>query len=843
LGLLTISAGAILVIAVAQTTLIVADRELSNYWRTSYDILVRPAGSRSPIEEKYGLVEANHLSGLWGGITFEQYEAIKSIPDIEVAAPIAMIGYVPQFIQTDNLGELSDPGVFVVEKTMRIDDGANVREYYGRTYYYVGPENFFDASPEEVALWSQIIVNPDPPEIYGSANISYLLAGMDPSQEAALAGLDQALTEGQYLKGDEALIPRPYQFPAFPGEEPPPETLISVPSLINVTPYVHMDLRSELKRLLLPSEDLTLKEITARGGIEYLATLPAEVLGANEFGSEALYRRFLVEIQHGGMGVGYTLESAPSPIIYREAPFPFSYPGLTLDIVLPERKEFTFLGETEYRLCLDPRDEETRLNAAFNVSVKGVFNIERLPKPADINRVPLETYFPPIAILRYDEQGQRVEPRTLRPKRSTCGYIQSPPLLLTTLEAARALRGEEAISAIRVRVALDECPPGQPETCALTPAAQRKIEAIAIQIQRQTGLDVDIMVGSSPTRVLVYVPEIGYVEEQWIQKGVNLVYKQGIQTGNWLLMGTLLIAGALFTLDLAWAEVLARRRVIALQKALGWRSRTVFTRVVGQVVMIGAIATLAGTLGALALIRLLYWQPLPLELAVSFPLVVIGLCVVGSLFPAWSASRVPPVAEIQRGGVRYQRKDTGIVSGLWSYAWNELKRRSVRSILTGIASALSAGLLVLLLGVTLQQRGMLGGTLLGEFILVEVERFHYAIVAIGFGLAALSTINGLLGSIFERRREIGVLKAVGWRTGGVAWLFVTEGLLLGLLGGAVGTLLGSAVFFGLYRMLSPAFASIIVLGVAVPGLVGALAALYPAWVAARVPPAEAVRYE
>ena len=67
LGLLTISAGAVLVIAAAQTTILVADHNLSQYWRTSYDILVRPADARSPIEEKYGLVEANHLSGIWGG--------------------------------------------------------------------------------------------------------------------------------------------------------------------------------------------------------------------------------------------------------------------------------------------------------------------------------------------------------------------------------------------------------------------------------------------------------------------------------------------------------------------------------------------------------------------------------------------------------------------------------------------------------------------------------------------------------------------------------------------------------------------------------------------------------
>lgn len=842
-GILVVSAGGILVASASQTTLITAERAMRDYWRTSYDILVRPADTQSPIEEKYGLVEANHLSGLWGGITFEQYEAIKSIPGLDVVAPIATIGYVVQFVQTDRLGLLSDPGTYVVEETLTIDNGAHVRDYTSPTYYYVGLEN----PPSDAltfAAQNYIIVNPLYPEVYGAANFSFLLAGIDPPQEAALAGLDQALIEGEYLKSDESLIPRSYPFPAFPGEVPP-ELLISVPSLINITPYVHMDLRAELKRLLPPSGDLTLKEIMARGGIEYLAALPAEVLGVSELESEALYRRFLERIEQGYVTVGYSLESAPSPIIYQEAVFPFSHPGLTLDIVLPERKEFTFLGDTEYRLCLDPRDEETRLNAAFNLNVRGVFNIEHLPQPTDVNRAPLETYFPPVAILRYDEQGNPVDPpRELRPTRSTCGYIQSPPLVLTTLEAARTLRGDAAISAIRVRVALDECPPDQPEACTLTNAAQRKIEAIAIEIQRQTGLDVDIMVGSSPTRMLVHVPEIGYVEEQWIQKGVNLVYKRGIQTGNWLLMGTLLLAGGLFTLDMAWAEVLSRRRVIALQKALGWRSRTVFTQIVGQVLMIGAMATITGTLIAMALIRLLGWETVPLNLWIALPLIVMVLCVVGSLLPAWSASRVLPIAELQRGGVQYQpHKHNAIVSALWSYAWSEIKRRRVRSVLTGMGSALSAALLTLLLGVTLQQRGMLGGTLLGEFILVNVQGYHYAIVGIGLGLAFLSTFNGLLGSILERRREIGVLKAMGWRTVSVARLFILQGLLLGIVGGFVGALVGGLVYLYLYRSVSSGLLLAILCGLILPGLVGALAALYPARLAARVPPAEAVRYE
>jgi hypothetical protein len=841
LGLLTITVGILLVATALETTLIVAEGDLSQYWRTSYDILVRPVNSTSPIEEKYGLVEANHLSGLWGGISYEQYDLIAAIPGIEVAAPIAMIGSIPLFIETDSLGQIIDPGAYVVLDTVTVDDGAHVHEYRFNTYLYSSSKN----PPEDlsgIGSQSEIFIDPDPPDISSFANISLLLAGIDPAQEARLAGLDQAIIAGEYLRGDDKLYPSSYD-PLLPGLEAAPHTVISLPSLINITPYIKMGQRSELKRLLLPAEASTFTEIMVRGGTNYLATLPAETLGAQEMGSETLYRQFLVGLQQGAGGPNWLLESAPSPINYRETTFPFAYQGLNLEIVPPEHKELTFLGDPEYRICLDPRDKETWLNAAFNVKVKGVFNIDLIPKPEDINRVPMETYFPPTAILRYDEQGHQTEPRTLYPTRSTCGYIQPSPMILTTLEAARAIRGEDAISAIRVRVALDHCPPEQPETCTLTNADQRKIEAIAIEIQRQTGLDVDIMVGSSPTRVLVHVPEIGYVEEQWIQKGVNLVYKQGIQTGNWLLLGTLLLAGSLFTLDLTWAEVLSRRRLIALQKALGWRSSTVFTQIVGQVVMIGGIAAIAGIFIALALIRLLDWQSLPLGLLISPPLVVIGLCLIGSLVPAWSASRVPPIAELQRGGIHYRRKHTNTVSNLLMYAWSELKRRTVRSILTGLGSALSAGLLTLLLGVTVQQRGMLGGTLLGEFILVNIESYHYAIVGIGLGLAFLSTFNGLLGSILERQREIGVLKAVGWRTASVARLFILQGLLLGMAGASAGALAGVLVYFYLYRSASSTLALVILLGVSVPGLIGALAAIYPARLAAKVPPAEAVRYE
>jgi putative ABC transport system permease protein len=63
--------------------------------RSAYDILIRPPGTATALERQKGLVEANFLSGIFGGITLDQYQKVKSLQQVDVAAPIANIGYVP----------------------------------------------------------------------------------------------------------------------------------------------------------------------------------------------------------------------------------------------------------------------------------------------------------------------------------------------------------------------------------------------------------------------------------------------------------------------------------------------------------------------------------------------------------------------------------------------------------------------------------------------------------------------------------------------------------------------------------------------------------------------------
>ncbi|WP_280879087.1 FtsX-like permease family protein [Streptomyces pseudovenezuelae] len=62
--------------------------------RSAYDVLVRPAGARTDVEQESGLVAPNFLSGTFGGITMAQYRHIRGLSGVDVAAPVANIGYL-----------------------------------------------------------------------------------------------------------------------------------------------------------------------------------------------------------------------------------------------------------------------------------------------------------------------------------------------------------------------------------------------------------------------------------------------------------------------------------------------------------------------------------------------------------------------------------------------------------------------------------------------------------------------------------------------------------------------------------------------------------------------------
>ncbi|PWH14653.1 MAG: hypothetical protein DDG59_12535 [Anaerolineae bacterium] len=130
------------------------------------------------------------------------------------------------------------------------------------------------------------------------------------------------------------------------------------------------------------------------------------------------------------------------------------------------------------------------------------------------------------------------------------------------------------------------------------------------------------------------------------------------------------------------------------------------------------------------------------------------------------------------------------------------------------------------------------------------QGYVWVISSLAVVIGGVGMMNSQLMSVFERTREIGVLRAIGWRKSRILGLVFGEALLVCLGGGVLGSLIGvfliyvlssMTIFFGVsLSTLRPqqfltAFAVVIVLGFT--------GGLYPAWRAAQLQPIEALRYE
>jgi putative ABC transport system permease protein len=126
----------------------------------------------------------------------------------------------------------------------------------------------------------------------------------------------------------------------------------------------------------------------------------------------------------------------------------------------------------------------------------------------------------------------------------------------------------------------------------------------------------------------------------------------------------------------------------------------------------------------------------------------------------------------------------------------------------------------------------------------------WVISGVALILGAVGVLNTMFMSVFERTREIGVLRSLGWRKGRILRMVLSESVLLSLFGAVA----GSALAVTLVRLLSrfPAASafvegatplSVLVQGVVFAALIGFLGGLSPAYRATRIQPTEALRHE
>ncbi len=121
-----------------------------------------------------------------------------------------------------------------------------------------------------------------------------------------------------------------------------------------------------------------------------------------------------------------------------------------------------------------------------------------------------------------------------------------------------------------------------------------------------------------------------------------------------------------------------------------------------------------------------------------------------------------------------------------------------------------------------------------------------AVAMISLVVGGVGIMNIMLVSVTERTREIGLRMSVGAEPGDILRQFLTEAVVLCLIGGAVGILIGRGCSYLVRIVLHwPTAVSVgaIIAAVVVSASVGIVFGYYPAWKASRLDPIEALRYE
>ena len=133
-----------------------------------------------------------------------------------------------------------------------------------------------------------------------------------------------------------------------------------------------------------------------------------------------------------------------------------------------------------------------------------------------------------------------------------------------------------------------------------------------------------------------------------------------------------------------------------------------------------------------------------------------------------------------------------------------------------------------------------------DIVMKVLTIFIAGVGAISLIVGGIGVMNIMLVSVTERTREIGIRKSLGAKTGVITMQFLTESIILCLIGGLIGVVLGIAGAFGACALINitPKISIwIILLALLFSSGTGLFFGIYPARKAAKLSPIEALRSE
>ncbi len=569
-GLLVASSGFVLLTASVDSSRARVHGAVRANFRPAYDLLVRPSSAASTLERERGLISASYGSGIFGGITFKQLSRIQHTAGVDVAAPVANIGYVfptlflhfpvnkyvtgaPTQLFRIRTSEVSQRG----SSSYRLDDEY---VYYTRRsrfravnqYLWVKeetphglvdvcggpakasvragpPTSPFDVSVPGISCYSARtpklrVTQGEPPvgDLAGTIRleIPLLLSAIDPVQEARLVGLDKTMVEGRYLRPGEGLHQAGRG--GFQGHSR------TIPLIADSTTYLDQTLEISIQRLNLGGSRQVAQRLASASMPAYVSGLTGSVVDRVIRPAAADYPAVLRRYEHNSQfpsfadfseyrragsvryverGGSLVPETVRNPVSVWESDFIEGFAP-----VPPANADVAFRRLNGVRGTNRTDPANTNLMLAPGPQIVGEFDPATLTGFSALSRVPLETYFPPQVTGTDAESRATLHDQPLLPDANLAGYLAQPPALLTTLDAARESFWDPNLyfdSSLHFEAPKAPISYIRVRVAGVTgpdKASLARLDAVAAAIHDKTGLTVDVTDGSSPAPQTINLP-------------------------------------------------------------------------------------------------------------------------------------------------------------------------------------------------------------------------------------------------------------------------------------------------------------------------------------------------
>ncbi len=795
-------------------------------FRSTYDILVRPKGAATVLEQSLGAVRPSFLTGTYGGITLDQVAQIQGVPNVDVAAPVAVLGLVTRQVRLalnvdEVLGSRSSAMVrFALDGSARNGTGKTTTGH-GTLYLTRVPLTTVDstgsapsrpaqveqraAGPVTVCLASdaagrattphrgfielcQTVTADLPATVEALLSIPMAVEAIDPTAEQRLTGLDAAIVDGRPLTPTDSAgtvqatggaidtatalmaFQLPFDFQARLTVDELDEATISQVLATN-----DAALRQALVESATPVR--TVATLTRDASTAYSSDIAANISRAATTDESLFVSAF---VQPGQ--VSYSGTTTVTPTVVPCDP--------TVWLSEPDGADFlpvaSSVCDTGFRSVAVAKTR-TDLGRLLSFDVVGRYDAAKIERPSALNDVPLETYRSPLITGADAASVSTLGGKPLLSDLNPAGYVQSPPAILVSLKAlplfwkhVPELNPTAPVSSVRVRVS---------GVTGITASDRERIRVVAEQIQKTTGLDVDITAGASLANQPVALPATMsgtpalVVNEQWTKKGVAVAIADAVDGKSVFLLGLVLASSALTVWLTATASVRSRRQELGALSCLGWPAPLLRAAILTESVLVGAGAGVAGLLVALPVSAGLHtglaWE----AVAGAVPLGVL-LAVIPGLTAATVAGRMAP-ADLFRPPVA-RRRSPRRVDGPFGVGLSTLAQHPGRIAagVLGVALAVSSG--SLLAGVVSHFHETLIGSFLGDAVAVQVRTPDVAAVVLIalLGLAAVATL--LFLGLIEDARSLAALRAIGWTDSMLVRTILGQAFVIGIVGSFAG---------------------------------------------------------